>query len=93
MSDIAGDNEELTGFILLKEASREALIDEILAHQRKIMQDTDINNLRANVIDLRVKEYRDRLTNEAGLVHVCGILGQSGYALKDEEDNDNGADA
>lgn len=81
-------NEELLGFTLLKDATKEVLIDELLAHQRRAMQEADINNLRANVIDARVSEYRKRLSDEAGLVPVCGILGQHGYGLKDEEDND-----
>jgi hypothetical protein len=72
------------GFNFIKEMSKEELIDEIITHQRTIMQESTLENLRANVVDLRVKNYKDRLCNEAGLVGN-GIFG---YAVKDEEDEE-----
>lgn len=61
-------DDELRGFEFLKDMTREQLIDEIVVGQRELMQESSMDNLRANVIDLRVKHYKDRLCSEAGLI-------------------------
>ncbi len=74
--------EELVGFDFLKNMTKEQLIDEIVFHQRRLMAQSSMENLRANVIDYRVKAYKDRLCDEAGLIGG----GVFGYAVKDDDD-------
>lgn len=71
----------------ITELSKEALIDEILMHQREVLQGMEVDNLRANVIDLRVNAYKRKLTEEAGL-----IITQFGYTVKEKKDEDDDAE-
>lgn len=71
------------GFDFIKEMSREQLIDEILAHQRELMEPLEVGILRANVVELRVQDYKKRLAAEAGLVPT--ILG---LAIPRDDENE-----
>lgn len=88
MTDMAEGNDEnefLTGFGMIKDMTPDELIEEILSHQRKILEEMDnVNQLRANVVELRVNDYKKRLAAEAGLVPTF-----MGLALpNNDEDNE-----
>lgn len=74
----------LTGFQFVKDMTKEQLIDEIAAHHRRLMDGMELNTLRANVVSLRVEEYKKRMMDEAGL--EPGPMGM--YAVKEEDDDD-----
>lgn len=80
----AGENEELVGFALLKDATKDELIEEILTYNRRTLEKcTDIRELYAMVIGNRVNDYRNRLAEEAGMVATS-----LGFMAKDGDETD-----
>lgn len=74
----------LTGFGMLKDMTKEELIDEILTYHRRALEKTDdIRELRALVIGNRVNDYRNRLAAEADMVAT-----NLGFMTKDGDEND-----
>lgn len=59
------DENELIGFNLIGDMTREQMIAEILAGQRMLLEGTDTDNLIENVILTRVHHYKMRLMKEA----------------------------
>lgn len=85
-SSDAFDDMPLTGFTLIKDMSREELIEELVKWQRKrLMTAPEIGALRGMVVAARLDEYRATLTAEAGLVEVTVMGGQTAYMSEDEE--------
>jgi hypothetical protein len=68
------------GFNFIKEMTKEDLIEEVLKHQRRRLEEVPITTLRIEVIEQRVNEYKKRLADEAGVVATM-----LGYALKEDE--------
>lgn len=73
-------NEILTGFGMLKDMTKEELINEILASQKIVLEKMEVTQLRCNVIELRVISYKHRLAEEAGVTPTL-----FGYTEKDTE--------
>ena len=71
------------GFKVIKEMTREELIEEVLAVQRAQLNEMTIKNLRHNVADFRVAEMTKRIHAEAGVRILPGILGGT---IVDEDD-------
>lgn len=64
------DDRELipmTGFKLIREMSREELIDEILMGNRMTLEGADDETLKTHVVNLRLTIYRRNILKEAGL--------------------------
>lgn len=70
------DFEGIQG-MTIGDASREALIDEIMFHQREMAQTYAIEELRAAVVQYRVADVRKRLEREAGIKVTRGLFGDS----------------
>lgn len=73
------------GFGFIKEMDKDELIEEILAHQKMLLEKMEVTQLKATVIDIRVAAVRERLTTEAGITVTPGIFGAS------VEENDDGS--
>lgn len=67
----------MIGFKIIKEMSKEELIDEILAGQRKELEEKELLELKSIVIEFRVLHTREALTKEAGLKRQDGPFGSS----------------
>lgn len=76
------ENEILTGFNMLRDMTKEQLIGEILEQHRGTLEGMELPQLRVNVIELRVQDYKRRLAEEAGVVTT-----NFGYAMP-EDDNE-----
>ena len=59
---------DIMGLRIINEMTREQLITELLAHQRRVLEKQDNATLKGHVVEFRVSEYRDRAIKEAGIV-------------------------
>lgn len=59
-------NEHVFGFKLIKDMSREELIEEIAGIQREQLEKMEHDQLKAIIIDFRAGSFRHRLIDEAG---------------------------
>lgn len=66
-----------TGFKIIREMSKDELIEELLAAQKEVMQRTDVDTLKRHVITFRTAQVQQRLCEEADLApqHIIGFLG------------------
>ncbi len=67
--------EDIRGIELIGEMTKEALVDEIQAHNRKIFMATEITELKSMVIESRINLYRQRLEKEAKITVHRNIFG------------------
>lgn len=63
------------GFKIIKEMSREELIDEIMDNQRAQAEEMETVNLRATVASSRIAEASRRIKAEAGIEMEGGLFG------------------
>lgn len=59
--------DDVIGFKLIGEMSREELIEELVSYQRKILLAQDDACLRAYIVNNRLERTKERLMREAGL--------------------------
>ena len=84
----------MIGFGIIREMTKEELIDELLAHNRVALMTNPRAELRAMVVEFRLQELRNRLTAEAGISIVqSSVFG--GHAEIEEIDggDDDGGSA
>lgn len=55
------------GLNIIKDMSREEIVDELLDHQRSGFMKMEIDNLKHMLVMMRTDEYRARLHKEAGI--------------------------
>lgn len=61
------DFDDLLRYKLIKDMSKEELIDEIVAEWKKNLEEENITGLKARVISMRLDHVKDRMLKEAGL--------------------------
>lgn len=69
--------EDMVGFQLIKDMTKEELIAEIIHHHRREYGKHNEHDLRHAVIQIRILNYKERLTVEAAL--ECD--GQHGFEI------------
>lgn len=74
----------MIGFKVIKEMSKDELIEEILEGQRQELGNKDTTELKAMVVEFRVMHTREALTKEAGIITERGPMGL--LQVKDEDD-------
>lgn len=67
--------DEMIGIHLINEMTREQLINEFQANQRKELETMELAVLKGHVINIRVEAYRERLQKEAGITMHQNIFG------------------
>ncbi len=77
------DEIDILKLMDLGEVPREALIKEIEAANRARLEQAEMAALRANVIHIRVEEFKTRLLKQAGLTE-----GAFGFMKTEDEDDD-----
>jgi hypothetical protein len=75
------------GFKIIKEMTREELIQEVVDNQRAVAEELPDSRLRHIVADFRIAEATKRIHAEAGLRQVQGPLGMM-VTSEDDEDED-----
>lgn len=65
----------MIGLNFINEMSKEDLIEEILAVHKDKLATRSINELKIEVINIRIERARDALVKEAGLETRQGALG------------------
>lgn len=65
------------GLKIIREMSKEEIIDELLASQREVMERTELDHLKRHLIQFRVAQVQQRLAEEADLEpgFFSGLLG------------------
>lgn len=63
------------GIKVIKEMTREELIEEIITNQRAQAEAMDMKFLRANVVQFRIAEATKRIQAESGLKLESGLFG------------------
>lgn len=76
----------MIGLKIIKEMSREELIEEIIAVNRAKLEQEDMVTLKSCVANNRIASYRDSLMREAGLRETGTFLGNS--VVTDDENTD-----
>ena len=74
------------GFKIIKEMTKNELIEEIIENQRVQCQEMELKQLRHVVADFRIKEATKRIHAEAGFITKPGILG--GLYAEEEDDDE-----
>lgn len=69
--------EDMVGFNLIKDMTKQELIDEIIHHHKREYAKHNEHDLRHAVIQIRIINYKERLTVEAAL--ECD--GQHGFEI------------
>jgi hypothetical protein len=80
---VTDENIKIFGMKPIKEMTRDELIDEIIETNRVDMVKMELFQLRANVAQLRLSDYKNRLLKEAGLVE--GPMGVMGMMETDDD--------
>lgn len=73
------------GFKIIREMTKEELIEEILIAQREHLEKQEINDLKQAVITVRTHQTQHRLMEEADLEQPRGFLGMLGMGGNDDE--------
>lgn len=81
---MASEMQFPVGIKVIKEMTREELIQEIEINQRAQLEAMELKYLRANVVNFRIAEATKRIKAEAGLRIEDGVFGQS-VSDEDEE--------
>lgn len=68
---------DMVGFNLIKDMTKEELIEEIIHHHQREYAKHEVHDLRHAVIQIRLINFKERLTNEADL--QCD--GQHGFEI------------
>lgn len=72
-----------TGIKIIKEMTREELIEEVIVNQRAQLAEMKTSKLRHLIADFRIQEATKRIHKEAGFKTVPGMLG--GLTIQDED--------
>lgn len=78
-------SEYPVGFQIIREMTKEELMEEIAQNQRAQLEEMELPALRHIVADFRIKEATKRIHSEAGLKSIPGILGS---VVVGEDDDD-----
>ena len=73
------------GFKIIREMTKEELIEEILIAQKEHLERQEINDLKQAVITVRTHQTQHRLMEEADLEQPRGFLGMLGMGGNDDE--------
>jgi hypothetical protein len=68
-------NTHIVGFSVIKEMTREQLIEEIIFCQRAELATKESTELKSIVANFRIEESRLRIIADAGLVVTASFLG------------------
>ena len=80
------DDLTATGFKVIRDMTREEMLAELLAYQRRILEPQETMQLRSYIATARLEAYKKRLLDEAGLRETGGLLG--GLVATEDSDDD-----
>lgn len=68
----------MMGFKIIREMTKEEMVEELLAGQRVAMNKADLDTLKGYVIQARLHQTHERLMEEADIERPQGIFGMLG---------------
>lgn len=75
------ETHEMTGFEIIRDMSKEDMVNEIVEAYRESLSELDEQDLRKRVIFTRVQSYERRLINEADLTPPEEPQGGVGFII------------